>query len=250
MRKAVVADGRFALVLVVLAGCGPSDAELSSQAAEQALQSVRRFSEPVVLKVPADAAATIAALTAQGAVMDFSVARRINGCNERGYATKGGSLTDLLQRHGYSISGYQVNPSVFKQWMTAHNYVQFVTFNKTIVNSPWGNIPREYVCLSNGAALAPHLGNVHSGGKVVLGQRQFAGWTYQQSYKTPYPGKGDVKVFAGTLSFRIEPSLPTVSFSGEGSATIKVHLDPDRGSWVVDEYQQLKAPSLTLGERP
>jgi hypothetical protein len=58
-----------------------------------------------------------------------------------------------------------------------------------------------------------------------------------------------VKVFAGTFSYRIDPLVPIVSFSGEGTATVKMFLNPDDGQWTIDKWEE-HDPSITILTNP
>jgi hypothetical protein len=52
-------------------------------------------------------------------------------------------------------------------------------------------------------------------------------------------------MFAGTFTYKMETHLSNVTFSGAGTATVKIALDPDTGKWV-SEAGKLSDPSITL----
>lgn len=87
-----------------------------------------------------------------------------------------------------------------------------------------------------------------NGVNLVIGKRVFEAWTYSNSYTTPLPQKGDVKVFAGTFSYKIEPAVPSVlgfSSNGLGIWRVKMYYDPDRGNWTTLESEKTD-PSISL----
>jgi hypothetical protein len=47
-----------------------------------------------------------------------------------------------------------------------------------------------------------------------------------------------VNVFAGTFSYRVDPLVPIVSFSGEGTGTVKMFLNFDNGQWTIDSWEE------------
>jgi hypothetical protein len=105
-----------------------------------------------------------------------------------------------------------------------------------LTHTPWGNIECQYYCLTNGPELQEYLGpNLQNGGVLVFGRQHFVTWAYQKTHQTPFPGKGNVTVFAGTLSYRIDSPFPGVSFPGGGSASIKCTLTliTDNGSLLI-----------------
>jgi hypothetical protein len=86
----------------------------------------------------------------------------------------------------------------------------------------------------------PYLQNadLHHGLRVPLATREFKAWTYENRYDIQLPGKGSIKMFAGTFSYVLKTMLPGVTFSGEGTGSVKTYRDPDTGQWVVADYQQ------------
>ena len=85
----------------------------------------------------------------------------------------------------------------------------------------------------------------HNGVDLVAGRRELVGWTYANTYETDFPGKGKVKVFAGTFTYTIKPLMPDLSFKEDGKASIKMFLDPDTGQWTIISFD-IGDPSLTL----
>lgn len=79
--------------------------------------------------------------------------------------------------------------------------------------------------------------------KKVLGK-----WTYRNIYTTPMPQKGDVRVFAGVISYTIEPTVPSIlnlSINGSGTWRVKMYYDPDKGKWTTLESEN-KEPEISL----
>ncbi|MDE2259313.1 MAG: hypothetical protein KGK17_03185 [Betaproteobacteria bacterium] len=210
---------------------------------ESAILLTPDFTSAIVLVIGPDGASSASLLAAKGASINWqdSVYANIK-CEESGYAARPGA-----GGLNYSISGYSVNGDTLFKWLTKYNYIKVADYAVILTNTPWGNIPRGYRCIinSDGTELQKKVGNVHAGGSVNIGTREFVKWTFKNNYQTPMAGKGNVKVFAGTFDYRIKPLLPGISFPSVGSASVKAYLDPDNGRWVMTSFEK-HDPAITL----
>lgn len=81
-------------------------------------------------------------------------------------------------------------------------------------------------------------GDSHHGINLIALKRSCTNWTYANVYEMEIPGKGNVKVFAGTFNYRLLPLLPGLTTTGSGTAEVKMFADPDTGTWRLMEFQR------------
>jgi len=137
-------------------------------------------------------------------------------------------------------------------WLEREHILSVATYMITYPNAQYPNYgtANRFTCpllTDKIRELFPSVKNadIHHGIRFPIGQRVFLRWTYENRYETAVPGKGMVKIFAGTFSYRLDTNLPGVSFGGPGSGTVKMYLDPDTGRWAFSEYM-LSDPSVIL----
>jgi hypothetical protein len=146
----------------------------------------------------------------------------------------------------------------FRSWMTHAGIVTFpvyaIDYPNFLNRQSWPNWSPKvtYVCpVLNVEKLKGHIvptsSDMHSGGSLIVGRRHLTKWTYTNAYETSIPGMGNVKVLAGTFTYTIKAELPHVTFGdrGAGRGSIKAHLDPDNGQWII-ETLKLGDPTMTL----
>ncbi|TKB72426.1 MAG: hypothetical protein E8D46_13845 [Nitrospira sp.] len=156
-----------------------------------------------------------------------------------------------------NIGGYDLDNTVMGRWLSDNRFILVETYTIRYQNAgkpqSYGG-EDVYDCKIVNDNVMKYLRlnqakNIHDGLDIPIGQRILAKWTFRNRYDTPIPGKGKVKVFAGTFTYRIEPIDPFVAFPGEGTATVKLYLDPDNGRWTVDNWE-MQDPGINLLTNP
>lgn len=151
-----------------------------------------------------------------------------------------------------------VDPTTFSNWLILHKLYEQHVFQITFTNASMANSYGNsvvYTC----AVVSEHIqkyippdqrpNGIHNGFAMPMAKRMFNGWTYRNRYSTPVPGRGDVKVLAGTFTYSMEPLTPFISFGGTGIASVKVMLNPDTGQWNIVNAQ-LRDPPLIFEFKP
>jgi len=234
---------------------------------EDAALSNPEFTKPIILHIDGDAFSQAQRLRSLNGVSNWNPASDLNSvggpndfspCAEQ--ATNGsppGIKAD--------VAGYNFDPKVIARWLSNNQFFQFETYNLRYPRAEATNASGNYgkgfktsavfVCPILNNSVAKYLsssqaGNVHNGVDIAIGRRVLTKWTFRNRYDTPVPGKGNVKIFAGTFTYRIDAIVPIVSFSGEGTANAKMYLDPDTGHWSVDNWKKMDHQRITLLTSP
>jgi hypothetical protein len=226
---------------LLLAGCdkigGPSGALAADD--ENAALAIPQFMQPLMLHLPADAYRSSLFAAAMHGVdtrpTNGAVYNSINFMPCR-------ALSDpqyQLYRYTPSIDNYRFSPDDMTSWLFKENIVRYFKYpiHYTQVLFPgYGNF-NLFICpVVMDAALqympaGQRPATVHEGLDIPLLQRKFVAWTYRNRYDTDVPGRGIVKVFAGTFNYTFTSSIPGVILYGYGTASVKVMLNPDTGKW-------------------
>jgi hypothetical protein len=233
---------------------------------ESAALSHSEFTKPKTLHIDSDGFLQARRLEALNGVSSFNVASDLNpsgGPNDfRPCAEQvtNGSPPEV----GAYVVGYNFDPRTIAEWLLKNQFIQFETYSirypKTEAINASGSFGEGFkaaavfVCAILNDNVGKYLPSnqardVHNGLDIPIGRRALTKWTFRNRYDTPVPGKGTVKVFAGTFSYRIHPIVPIVAFPGEGTATVKLYLNPDNGRWTVDNWQ-MQDPGITLLTNP
>lgn len=234
-----------------LASCGPNGKQTDGDSAPPDLSDVQRqliFNDPrfasyINMHIPADAFLSAQFLAAQSGSTAWDTLLRISiTCGESGYASLPHRPPDP------TVDEYSFGPGVLTQVLVNSGLRTSDNFTLTIVASPWGNIQRSYSCPINKDEIRKFAGDtdIHGPLTIPLGARVCRRWTYSNEYDAALPGKGNVHVFAGTFEFDMTPLVDGARFTGQGTAAVKMHQDPDNGSWVLDEFK-VTDPSLSMG---
>jgi len=267
---------KWLLLCVLLSSLLPNSANAQSSdtlrnvrggADEAAALAYSEFTKPKVLHIDRDGFLQARRLEALNGVSSYNVASDLNPsggpndfrpCFERGPIAPDGDAIDAR------FVGYSFDPGVIYKWLSSNNFIQFETYNirypKTEAINASGSFGKGFkaaavfVCAilndNVGKYLPPNQArDVHNGLDIPIGRRALTKWTFRNRYDTPVPGKGNVKVFAGTFTYRIDPIVPIVAFPGEGTATVKLYLNPDNGRWTIDNWQ-MQDPGITLLTNP
>jgi hypothetical protein len=160
---------------------------------------------------------------------------------------------DVAARLGANVYGVAIDdPTLSGALMRAQLY-QFPTYtiqypNRTTEDNGTYNV---FACAVVADTVRQYLSpnqagaDLHNGIYLNFARRTFTAWTYRNRYETQIPGRGTVKVFAGTLTYRMDVSIPIGSYNGDGSASIKAMLNPDKGTWEISDFE-LHDPQLML----
>lgn len=240
---------------------------------EAAALSHSKFATPIILHVDSDGFSQAQRLTAMNGVDNEPTygaiykATSYSPCySQRNYSGPPHLNADIVNYSGkasyngivsYTYNDYTMNP-VRSRWLYDNRFFQVETRN---IRYPNASKPESfggedtYVCKIINDNVAKYLPpnqatNVHNGLDIPIGRRVLTKWTFRNRYDTPIPGKGNVKVFAGTFTYRIHPLVPIVAFPGEGTATVKLYFDPDDGRWTIDNWQMKDPPGITLLTNP
>lgn len=229
-------------------GSGSKD-DTDLQAVEQVVKGSPKFLNGPTLFVESDAYRAAEQLNALGGVDPSRIYGAAYAPNYPPCTTR---LSDV--RGAASFSGYGFAPGVVRQWLHNEGYVQTMRYQ---IRYPNASMPQSYgntktfycpvrtVAFQAALQKANWNGNIHNSVSVPIARRIFGAWTYKNQYSTPMPGQGNVKVFAGRLTYRMKPLLAGLSFTGMGTASVKAHLNPDTGNWVIDAFNA-HDPRLTL----
>lgn len=247
---------------LVLLGCGKSSQKAQAPASQQeadapatapapddtpkrAALGSAQFNAPITLSLNVDANDTIP---------------RIQGMNGVDPKNTYGATYETLDFIGCSADpnrppdlalGGPFAPGVVMAWLNHEHLVALGAYPISYPNAQSAayGTSNTFVCPvlidKISAYLTEPSADIHGGVTVVLARRVYHHWAFENRYETPIPGKGNVKVFAGTVTYSLQIVPPGVSASGNGSANVKLHLDPDNGQWTLDTLE-LHDPSLSL----
>lgn len=222
---------------------------------ETAALSNPEFTKPVVLHIDPDGFRGAQRLRALNGVSNFGP----GDFNEVGGLNDFPPCVEQARNAGNpgigaNIDRYNFGQGIIARWMSNNRFIEFDSY--TVRYPKWGNskAPATFVCPMLNPNVSKYFppvqgGNLHNGLDIAIGRRVLTKWTHRNRYDTPLPGKGNVKVFAGTFTYRIDPLVPIVSFPGEGTATVKLFLNPDNGRWTIDNWQK-QDPSISLLTNP
>lgn len=129
------------------------------------------------------------------------------------------------------IDGYTFSGTGLSQWLVTVGIISVAPFPSDGTGQSHCRTITEKVRPYLTANSIPY-GDIHKGVNVPILRRQCAYWQYVNSYEADLPGKGKVKMFAGTYEFDLVPLVPWVTTNGFGTAQVKMYLDPDTGRWV------------------
>ena len=210
---------------------------------EDAALSTRDFVAPVMLRIDRDGFAQAQRLKAMNGVSNFAFGLELNpvgGPNDFSPCSD-----DRRPGIRAQVPGFSVDAS---QWVT-NNFVALETYH---IRYPRTGRDSSWVCPVLSETIRPHLPGVsdhHSGVEASIGRRVLTKWTYRNRYETPLAGKGNVKVFAGSFTYKIESTTRLAAFPGEGTATVKLFRDPDNGRWTRMDWN-MKDPTILLLSLP
>lgn len=246
-------------MLVLLVCCSEAKDAKPRGADETAALSDSKFTTPIVLRLGQDGYSQAQKLVAMNGVDN----RRTSGARYETsrYLPCGGQreYSGSLQISTHIDNGYDFDDMTMKKWLSNNRIIESVTYNIRYPNAgsenPYGNND-DYVCPIVNDNVSKYFSsiqgrNVHNGLDIPIGRRVLTKWTFRNRYSTDIPGKGNVKVFAGTFTYMVVSMVPIVSFSGEGTVTVKMYLDPDTGRWTKDNWEKDdKRISLSLLTNP
>lgn len=243
------------LIFIGLAGCGKSPNKQSAgDADEDAALSHSEFVAPILLHIDRDGFSEAQRLRALNGVSNFGPddLNQAGGLNDFPPCAEQGP-DGIRHAIDVNIIGYNFDMGVVAGWMRNNRFIEFETYNLRYPKFA-SKAPAVFVCPILNDNVGKYLPsnqarNIHNGIDIPIGRRILTKWTYRNRYETPAPGRGNVKVFAGTFTYKIDPIIPIVSFSGEGTATVKLYIDPDNGRWTVDSWEQ-HDPGITLLTNP
>lgn len=244
------------LALLLLSGCGRNTSQ-SGQASgtdaathddENAALASSQFAAPIILQVPADAFPQVQQITALGG----SDPKQTNGAAyERNdfFPCMVGADPEFIPYFEHLPAG----AGDVERWMMGQGFFQVQQYTLQYPNAqmPDYGTANVFNCAVVQDSLAQFLApsdranGVHGGVRVPAATRALTNWTYENRYETPVSGKGNVKVFAGRLLYAMQPLLPGMSFTGQGSGSVKMVLNPDTGRWEVESFD-LQDPRLML----
>lgn len=251
----------FGLVVLclALAGCGkkshsgaqgptlPEQPQLS-QIQEQLIFNDPRFTNNIALHIPNEGFGSLQILASIDTITWDSAVRLRHSCTESGDHSQVRAL-------GPYFDEYELASDVIANDLVASGVQRVESVSLTIPDSPWGPLTRTYSCVVNNDTMQQYVPgqNIHAPLDIPVGYRVCKGWSYFNQYDTAVPGQGTVHVLAGTISFEMAPLAEGVAFGGDGTVSIKLHQNPDNGSWVIDTYE-VHDPPLTFsglrGVRP
>jgi hypothetical protein len=238
--------------LLLLSACGRSQGPQQSAAPasgttapvthddENAALASSQFAAPIMLVVPADAFPQVQQMAALGGADP----KQTNGAAYE----KSDFFPCTVGANPEFIPFFEQIPaqaSDVLQWMTAQGLFQVQSYTIQYPNAqmPEYGTANVFNCAvvqdSLGQFLTPgdRANGVHGGVRVPAATRALTNWTYENRYETPMPGKGNVKVFAGRLIYVLQPILPGLGFTGQGSGSVKMIMNPDSGQWEVESFE-------------
>lgn len=209
---------------------------------QQLVFSYPQFTRLIFLHIPPDDFASAQTLAAQNGPLEWwTYLKSQVGCIQSGYATTAGfSAVPTVDR--YNLNGNQLANNLEQSGLRT---IQSYTLN--LNPTPWGSIQRSFACKVNTAKMATLAQgqNFHGELAIPIGQRMCQRWTYVNQYQTATPGQGPVKVFAGTFSYAMKPLVDGVQYPGQGTASVKMVLNPDTGQWTLLDFQ-LQDPPISI----
>lgn len=216
---------------------------------EAAALTPSKFTDPVTLSLNIDANDVIPTISALKGVDN----RSTNGAVYEKSDFSGCQVDSSQISVALSISGYNLSPQSITAWMIRQGFLTVMTYPITYPNARYPGLgnANTFLCPVINDTLREHfpsgigMVDIHHGIKFRFAHRVFDRWTYENRYDTTVPGKGTVKVFAGTFAYRMESNFPGVSFEGMGSVTVKLYKDPDNGQWTIASYE-MREPDIRL----
>jgi hypothetical protein len=254
MSSAVRAIGAALLCALALSSCerhqsgnasssSEPDPNLPTVAEQTVVFSYPQFTAPIKMHIPADDFASAQTLAAEnGGTVDWSTYLGSNiGCVQQGYATVIG-FRPMPSVDGYNIDGHQLE-DVLEQ----SRFRSVQSYSLTLNPTPWGSIARSFACTVNtgNTTLFAPFQAPHGELAVLVGERGCKHWTFVNHYQTAVPGQGNAKVFAGTFVYAVKGLVDGAQFSGDGTASVKLYLNPDNGQWTVTNFE-LHDPPLSF----
>jgi hypothetical protein len=249
------AAGVALLCAVLLSSCGQRhsgnsggngsqpDPNAPTAAEQSVVFSNAQFIAPVKMHIPADDFASAQVLAAENnGTVDWSTFLGSQvGCVQQGYATVIG-FRPMPSVDGYALDGHQLE-DVLEQ---AH-FRSVQSYSLTLNGTPWGSIARTFACTVNtgSTTLFAPFQAPHGELDVLVGERGCKHWTYVNHYQSPVPGQGNAQVFAGTFAYAMLGLVDGAQFSGDGTASVKMYLNPDNGQWTVLSFE-LHDPPLSF----
>lgn len=222
---------------------------------EDAALAHSEFTKPIVLHIDRDGFSEAQRLKSLNGVSNFGPGdlNQAGGLNDFPPCADQVGNDSAPGINAYVV-GYNLDPRAIQTWLFDNRFIQLETYDLRYPKfaSKVAAIFRCPILNNNVGKYLPsdQARNVHNGLDIAIGRRVLTKWTYRNRYDTPAPGKGNVKVFAGTFTYRIDPIVPIVSFSGEGTAKVKMFLDPDTGRWSADNWEKQGDPRITLLTKP
>jgi len=175
------------------------------------------------------------------------------GCYEQYEPPGPPSNLDFLALDG-RIGGYKFqSPNAVLFWALNHDVLAIYASKITYPNlgSNWEGNTKIWYCpvvndkFAGGRFLPGNPQEPHHGTDLIVGNRTGVHWTFSNVYDADIPTKGKVKVFSGSFTYTINSTATDISFGSDGSASIKMFLDPDNGKWTIVDFP-MHEPSITL----
>jgi hypothetical protein len=247
-----------ALFSIVMMSPAMADDDSANPDAEAFALAQPAFTTPIVLELGPDASSEAS---------EIAALHGIYGEGPLNQAPKNYSLCLLDSKNPIAdlgrapqfiarVKGVDIAQTVLVDWLVRNNVVLFKDFKvrnsyaQRTYSCPLLNIDLLKRLRSETPQMVANLWT--NAATIVVGKRVLARWTYRNTYTTPFPGKGDVKVFAGTFTYKIDPinnSSLKVSFPTAGTWKIKMYLDPDNGKWtVIDSKDDSPTINLTMAD--
>jgi len=240
------------LCAVLLVSCGPKQQSQQAQASsnapaapnpnvptaaeQQFVFSNAQFTAPILLHVPPDDFPSSQVLAREnGSTVEWWAFNGSNiGCVQQGYATTIG-FPPLPAVDGYNFDGHTLENVLEGAGVRA-----IQSYSLTLNPTPWGSIERSFSCTITTGSMAPFAQgqDLHGALTIPLAQRVCSRWTFVNHYQNAVPGQGNAQVFAGTFAYTMKPLVDGARFSGDGTASIKMYLNPDNGQWTVLSFEQ------------
>jgi hypothetical protein len=246
--------------LLAIASCDQNKSSRSSQGASNSTQgttggsaddetaalAVQQFTTPIFMHMGPDGYAQEQKLVSMNGVDPRPLYGASYAANDFVPCTLGPSV-QLSPAFFVRIDEYSVNDTVVFNWLVNHQLLRGGTHTVSYPNatqaSAFGS-SNTYTCPIVSDSMFQYLPTevqsrtVHGMIDVPLLRRVFQSWTYENRYDTEIPGRGSVKMFAGTFSYTMQGVLPGVSSTGVGTASVKMMLNPDNGQWTAVSFEQ------------
>jgi hypothetical protein len=212
-------------------------------AEQQAIFSSAQFTAPVFLRIPADDFRSSQILASEnGSTVEWwTFVRSKIGCVQQG-AGASSPIPLKPSVDGYNIDGTQLESVLERAGVRA---VQ--SYSLTLDPTPWGTAPYSFSCTVNTGNMAPFAQgqDMHGALAISIVQRVCSRWTFVNHYQTAVPGQGNAQVFAGTFAYSMKPLVDGAQFTGDGTASVKMYLNPDNGQWTIASFE-LHDPPLSI----